>query len=232
MLKKAVIISIFLFLAAFCFGQSNFSRGEDLFMRNQPEQALDFLVRARFEDPSNPMVYVYLGLVYEQLNRIDEAIAIYRQVLPTAGVLSANVANNLGNIYLKRRNTDMAEQYFSQALGFNSVFSSAYLGRANTRIEAGNLRNAVNDYQQYLTLEPLSPQNSQIQQMINIIQTEFANEEMKRIIAEEEARRVAEERQMLLESVSASLQSAAGSGQGMSVDADGFELLEGVFELD
>ena len=232
MLKKAVIISIFLFLTVFCFGQSNFSRGEDLFMRNQPEQALDFLIRAMAEDPSNPMVYLYLGLVYEQLHRIEDAIAIYRRVLPTAGVLSANVANNLGNIYLKRKNTDMAEQYFTQALGYNSVFSSAYLGRANTRIEAGNLRSALIDYEQYLTLEPRAPQSQQIQQMINIIQGEFANEEMRRILAEEEARRVAEERQKLLESVSASLQSAAGSGQGMSVDADGFELLEGVFELD
>jgi len=232
MIKKTVIALIFLIITVFCYGQSNFSRGEDLFMRNQPEQALDFLIRAMAEDPSNPMTYVYLGLVYEQLHRIDEAIAIYRRVLPTAGVLSANVANNLGNIYLKRRNTDMAEQYFTQALSFNSVFSSAYLGRANSRIEAGNLRNAITDYEQYISLEPRSPQIEQIQQMINVIQTEFANEEMRKILAEEEARRVAEERKMLLDSVSASLQSAAGSGQGMSFGTDGFELYEGVFDLD
>ena len=232
MLKKIIIILIILIPAVFCYGQSNFSRGEELIMRNQPEQALDFLVRAMAEDPSNPITYLYLGLAYEQLGRVDEAIAVYRRVLPTAGVLSANVANNLGNIYLKRRNTYMAEQYFTQALGFNSVFSSAYLGRANTRIAAGHLQNAVTDYEQYLSLEPRSTQREMIEQMIDLIRTEFANEEMRRIIAEEEARRIAEERQMLLESVSASLQSAAGTGQGLSFGTDGFELFEGVFELD
>ena len=232
MLKKTIIAFIFLIITAFCYGQSNFSRGEELIMRNQPEQALDFLIRAMSEDPTNSITYLYIGLAYEQLGRIDEAIAIYRRVLPTAGVLSANVANNLGNIYLKRRNTDIAEQYFTQALGFNSVFSSAYLGRANTRIEAGHLQNAITDYEQYLTLEPHSNQRFIIEQMIDLIRTEFANEEMKRIIAEEEARRIAEERQMLLDAVSASLQSAAGSGQGLSFGTDGFELYEGTFELD
>jgi len=232
MLKKIINALIFLFITFYCFGQSNFLRGEDFLMRNQPEHALDFLIRAASEDPANPITYLYLGIIYEQLGRNDEAIAIYRRVLPTAGGHSAVVANNLGNIYLKRGNTDMAEQYYTQALGHNSVYSSAYLGRANTRIQAGHLLNAVSDYEQYLVLEPRSSQRPLIEQLIDIIRLEFANEEMRRIIAEEETRRLAEERQMLLNSVSASLQSAAGSGQGMSFGADGFELYEGQFELD
>ena len=232
MMKKSIIILIFLIIPFFCYGQSNLTRGEELLMRNQPEQALDFLVRAMSENPTNAVIFLYLGIAYEQLERIDDAIAVYRRVLPIAGNLSANVANNLGNAYLLRGNTDMAEQYYTQALGFNSVYSSAYLGRANTRIRTGNLEDAVSDYEQYLMLEPRSPQRENIGALINLIKLEFANEEMRRLIAEEEARRIAEERQMLLDSVSASLQSAAGSGQGMSHGSDGFELYEGVFELD
>ena len=81
-------------------------------------------------------------------------------------------------------------------------------------------------------LEPRSPQRENIERMINYIRMEIANEEMRKLLAEEEERRLAEERQMLLDAVAASLQAAAGSGQGMSFGADGFELYDGEFELD
>ncbi|MCL2810198.1 MAG: tetratricopeptide repeat protein [Treponema sp.] len=219
-------------MAVFCFCQSNFTRGEAFLMQNQPANALDFLVRAMAEDSSNPVTYLYLGIVYEQLGRSDDAIAIYRRVLPIAGSHTANVANNLGNVYFQRGNTDMAEQYYSQAIGFNSVYANAYLGRANTRIKTGNLQNAIVDYEQYLTLVPNSSQRDIIEQLINTIRNEFASQEMRRVLAEEEERRIAEERQRLLDAVSASLQSAADSSQGISFGAESVENYDGIFELD
>ena len=232
MLKKILNIFILLFLAAFCFGQTNFVRGEELLMRNQPGQAEELLIRALAEEPANSLIYLYLGIVYEQLGRMDEAIAIYRRVLPTAGNLSANVANNLGNVYFHRGNTAEAERFYTQAIGFNSVFSSAYLGRANTRIKAGDLQNAITDYEQYLTLEPRSSQRANIEQLINMIRSEFAAEEMRRIMAAEEERRLAEERQRLLDVVAASLQSVADSSQAISSGAEDLEQYSGEFELD
>ena len=201
-------------------------------MQNKPSEAVVFLENAASDDPANVTTWLYLGIVYEQLNRADEAIATYRRVLPTAGNLSANVANNLGNVYFQRGNVEMAEQYYTQAIGFNSVFSAAYLGRANTRIKAGNLRNAVSDYEQYLTLEPRSAQRAKIEQMLNIIRAEFAAEERKRLMAEEEEKRLAEERKKLLDSVSASLQSAADSSKGISSGAESVEAYQGNFELE
>jgi tetratricopeptide (TPR) repeat protein len=142
------------------------------------------------------------------------------------------VANNLGNVYFQMGNNEMAEQYYSQALGFNSVFSKAYLGRANTRIKTGNLRTAVSDYEQYLTLEPNSSQRPKIEQLVSLIRSEFAAEERRKIFAEEEARMAAEERQRLLDSVSASLHSAADLSKSLSSGAESVEQYDGEFELD
>jgi len=201
-------------------------------MQNKPAEAVVFLENAAADEPAKTVTWLYLGIVYEQLNRPDEAIATYRRILPLAGSLSANVANNLGNVYFQRGNIEMAEQYYTQAIGFNSVFSRAYLGRANTRTKAGNLRNAVSDYEQYLTLEPRSAQRAKIEQLIGIIRAEFAAEERKKILAAEEEKRLAEERQKLLDSVSASLQSAADSSKGISTGTEGVEAYQGNFELE
>ncbi|MCL2214643.1 MAG: tetratricopeptide repeat protein [Treponema sp.] len=231
-MKKIIFICLLIIIAVFCYGQSNFTKGEELMMYNKPSEALEFLIRAMSDDPSSVTVYLYLGIVYEQLGMMDEAIAIYRRALPIAGNLSANVANNLGNLYFHRGNIDMAEQYYTQAIGFNGVFSGAFLGRANIRIKAGNLQNAVADYEHYLTLEPRSPQRNSIEQLITLIRSEFAAEEMRKLIAEEEERRIAEERQRLLDAVSASLQSVAESSQGISFGAESVEQYNGEFELD
>ena len=230
-MKKVPLVFTFLLLTVFCYGQTSFARGEELLMQNKPAEAAPFLESAVVEDPANTTACLYLGIVYEQMGRTEEAIAIYRRALPAAGRLSASVANNLGNVYFQRGNDFEAEQFYTQAIGFDSVFSKAYLGRANTRVKSGNLQNAITDYEQYLMLEPRSPQRPGIEQLVTLIRAEFAAEERRRILAEEEERIRAEERQRLLESVSASLQSAADASQGISSGAESFENYEGEFEL-
>jgi Tfp pilus assembly protein PilF len=232
MTKKMTMICVLFFFAGFCHGQSNFSKGEELLMQNQPAQAESFLMRAISDDPANPVTYLYLGIVYEQLGRIEEAITIYRRILPSAGKFSANVANNLGNVYFQRGNMDLAEQYYTQAVGFDLGYPNAYLGRANTRIKEGNLQNAVSDYEQYLRLEPRSSQRGSIEQLINLIRMESATAEMRKLLAEEESRRLAEDKQRLLDSVSASLQSVVDSSKGISSGAESVENYEGEFVLD
>lgn len=230
-MKKTASAFICLFLAVLCYGQ-NFSRGEEFFMQNKPSEALMYLENAVIDDPADTMASLYLGIVYEQLERSDEAIAVYRRALPIAGKLSANFANNLGNVYFQKENTELAEQYYTQALASDVVFSRAYLGRANTRLKSGDLRNAVSDYEQYLTLEPRSPQRSRIEQVIAMLRAEFAAEERRRFLAEEAERVRAEERQRLLNDVSSSLQSAADSSQGMSFGAEDIEGYDAEFELE
>jgi len=231
-LKKITFAGFLLIVTVFCHAQENLSRGEVLLMQNKPVEAVVYLLNAVSEDSSNTKAYLYLGIVYEQLGSTNEAVSVYRRALPIAGGFSANVANNLGNVYFIMGNNEMAEQYYSQAIDFNSAFSKAYLGRANTRVKAGNLKNAVSDYEQYLSIEPHAAQKAKIEQLVSLIKSEFAAEEMKRLLAEEEARRVAEERQKLLDSVSASLHSAADFSKSLSSGAENFEQYDGEFELD
>jgi len=232
MLKKILYVCILTFFAVFSHGQSNMARGEELLMQNNPAQAVVFLERALAEDPANVTTHLYLGIVYEQLGRSNDAISIYTRILPRAGNLSATVANNLGNVYFQRGNNEEAERFYSQAIGINSVFPSAYLGRANTRIKSGQLLSAVTDYEQYLRLDPGSSQRENIERLVNLIRAEIAADEMRRVMAAEEERRLAEERQRLLDTVSASLQSLSEASRGLSSGAESVEQYDGEFVLD
>jgi len=187
---KKLFLAVFLslFSAMWAFGQTPFATAQDLFMQNRPREAATYLEISIFEDPSNVMAFLYLGIVYEQLGMLDEAITVYRQVLDRAGNLTANVANNLGNVFFRRGNIDDAEAMYTQAILADRTFAAAYLGRANIRLQRGLLDEAVADYQQYLIFAPRSPQRVPIEQLINHIRAEFAEAERQRMVAEEAAR--------------------------------------------
>jgi tetratricopeptide (TPR) repeat protein len=214
------------------FGQSSFVRGEELFINNKPQEAVTLLEAAIAEDPANVRASLYLGLVYQQLNRLDEAIVVYRHVLPRAGADSAFIAYNLGNAYYTKGNPQSAEEYYSRALDADPVHASSYLNRANSRLKLGSLRDAIADYELYLSLVPLSPKRPQIEQLISFIHAEFAAAERQRIMEEARAAAEAERRQRLLEEVAASLQSAAEETQGLSSGSEDVQGYEGEFELE
>ena len=231
-MKKWFFANLCLILAAFCFGQANFIRGEELFMQNRPREAVVFLENSIAEDPAHVRAFLYLGIVYEQLERTDEAIAAYRRILPRAGDLTAYISANLGNAYFTRGNNEYAEQFYSQALNADPVFASAYLGRANVRIKRGALREAVVDYELYLALEPQSPKRPQVERMVAFLRSEFAAEERLRLLEAEAARQETERRQRLLDELAASLQSVADDSRGLSSGAEDVEGYYGEFELE
>jgi tetratricopeptide (TPR) repeat protein len=227
-----IVVSLFLVSPAVLEAQNVFARGEELFMQNKPGEALQFLEAAVAEDPAHVQAFLYLGIVYQQLDRPDDAIAAYRKILPRAGAETARVAYNLGNVYFARGNASFARQYYSQAIDADSAYASAYLNRANTLIKTGDLREAITDYESYLTLEPQSKKRPQIEKLIAFIRDEFAAEERRRILAEEAARQEAELKQRLLDEVSASLQAAAGESEGLSSGAESVQGYEEEFELE
>jgi tetratricopeptide (TPR) repeat protein len=235
-MKKSVF-SVFLcvFLCGFAeicgFAQDSFARGEELFMRNNPQEASIYLQNAINEDPGHVKAFLYLGIAYEQLGRSDEAVSVYREILNRAGEFTANVANNLGNVYFKKGSVYEAEAAFTQAVEVDRTYAPAWLGRANARMKRGALREAVADYEQYLRLEPRSLQKGTIERLTTYIKVEAAETERRRVAAEEAARAEAERRQRLMEEVSASLQGAAGASQGLSSGAEDVEGYEGEFEL-
>jgi len=238
MKRNIFTVFLLLFTVMVCKGQASFSTGEELFRRNKPDEALMYLENAIAEDPANVKAYLYLGIAYEQLDRLDEAIAVYRQIMANAGVLKANVLNNLGNVYFKKGSFSEAEKNYSDAIAADPSYSSAYLGKANALMQAPSLREgtslqeALENYEQYLRLASRSPQRQQVERLTVYIRAEFAEAERRRLVAEENARAEAERRQRLLDEVSASLQAAAEASQGLSSGAEDIEGYEGEFELD
>ena len=237
---KTVLILVFATIFAVCpvFSQStsagspDFLRGEELFMQNKPSDALPFLEKAFVANQDYLEGALYLAMCYEQLEKLDEAITIYRKILPSGGEKTALVAFNLGNVYFRKGSNSFAEQYYTQAIRTDPAYSSAWLNRANVKIKTGSLRDALPDYEHYLRLEPASPKRPQIEKLISLIQEEFAAEEIRKLMAEEAVRAEAERRQQLIDNVSASLQAQADEAEGIAAGAENISGYTLEFELE
>jgi len=206
--KKLILPVILAVLAVFpVFAQNSFVRGEAFFLDNRPMDALQHLEAAVAEDPAHVQAFIYLGIVYQQLGRIDDAISAYQRILSRGGSQTASIAYNLGNAYLSKGSLAQASDSFSRALISDPSFSMAYLNRANTYLQMGSQLEfgtgehrrifdlAISDYERYLSLEPRSPQRENIERLVSFIREERAAEERR--IREERAaeeRRIAEER--------------------------------------
>lgn len=174
---------------ALLFAQNNnFKQGELLFLQNKPEEALAYLEAAVAAPDASLQAHLYLGMAYQQLNRPDDAVAVYTKILPDAGDSAALVAYSLGNVYYGKRDFASAETCYTQAIGEDGSFAPAYLNRANARLQTGEVDLAVADYTYYLVLDFDSSQRSQIEAALAAIQKagdEAAAEERRK--AEEEA---------------------------------------------
>jgi tetratricopeptide (TPR) repeat protein len=189
-------------------GSPAFRKGEELFMSNKPAEALPYLEEAA-ADSANITAGLYLAMSYEQIGRLDNAIAVYRRILPSGGEHTALIAFNLGNACYNNGTADFAEQYYTRAIEADPGYAPAYLNRANARIKTGAVKEAVLDYELYLALEPASPKRPQIERLISLVMKENAAGEQLRQKAETAVRADVEQRQRFLEEVSASFQAAA-----------------------
>jgi tetratricopeptide (TPR) repeat protein len=231
-LKKPLAFSgAFLLVCVTLFAKSPFEQGESLFMNNKPREAAPFLETAVAANPDNIKAALYLGLAYQQLNRLDEAIAVYLHVLPKAGPDTAVIAYNLGNLYFAKGNLKEAESCYNKSLTADSAYSSACLNRANTRVRLGEYRGALEDYNTYLSLEPGSSKRSQVEQIVAKIQGKLAADERKRIQEEAAKAAAAERKKKLLEDVNNSLQNAAGETKGVSTGSEKVRSYEDKVEL-
>ena len=211
---------------------NSFARGEELFMQNKPQEALKYLESAVSEDPAHVQAFIYLGIVFQQIKRLDDAIATYQKILPKGGDETARIACNLGNAYFTKGDFALARRYFTQAIEADPKYSPAYLNRANALVKIGELKNAITDYEFYLSLEPRSRQREQVQRLIAFIREEFAAAERRRLMAEEAARAEAERRRRLLEEVTESLQAAAEDSRGLSAGSEDVQDYDSEFELE
>lgn len=223
-------------------GRTSFERAERYFLEDKPAEARDLFEEVLRDHPENARIYLYLGIVYEQLGNYRQAIEIMTEGLGIPGAAREMLLFNIGNNYLRLENREKAIEFYGRVLDENPRFAQAYLNRANLRVRERVYQEAVEDYRTYLRLEPRTSQRSEIERMIALLrdtleeEERFAAEEQRRLEQEriaEERRRIEEEqrrlaaeqrRRELLDSV---LDSLGGSGrEGRSVSAPSEDIMD------
>ena len=217
-------------------------------MQNRPGEAV-YILEQVVEGSSPPSkAFYYLGVVYEQLERYEDAVDLYQRALEQPGINRARVLFNMGNNYLHMGDRDQAVEAYSRALESNSEYAPAYLNRANSRVALDSYEGALKDYSLYLTLEPNTAQRPEIERMMAALRSiieeqriaaeEAARqreleeerrrrEEEERQRREEEERRLAEQRrQELLDSVLNSLEDASSETQATTAEREELETYE------
>lgn len=177
-------------------------------MENKPAEALEYLEAAAEDsagkttaegDATRVRAFLYLGIAYLQLDRVNDAIAAYQKILPRAGAETARVAFNLGNAYFFKGDFAAAARSYTEALAADPSYASAYLNRANALVKVGDLKNALSDYETYISMEggsvdgmPEGPaagssKKEQVERLAAVIWEELTQAERFRVQAEERA---------------------------------------------
>jgi tetratricopeptide (TPR) repeat protein len=206
-------MNILVTLAALLLQLSALQEGEKLFLQNRPQEALPLLEQALYENPDNERLYLYLGIVYEQLASPDKSIQVMRRGLSVARGVKDLLYFNLGNNLFRQKEYTLAEQMYSNALEVNRLMEDAYLNRDNARLELESYANARADYIEYLRLAPATPQREPIEKLISLLGGML--DEAERLQQEELARQKA-----LLNEVLNSLQNASEDTRNLSAGSE------------
>jgi tetratricopeptide (TPR) repeat protein len=188
-----------------------FEKGTSLFVQNKPAEARPLLEEALADDPSNETIYLYLGIVYQQLGNPDKAITILKRGLNIATLHKDLILYNIGNNFFSRGEYTFAEESYTAAVTANRTMPVGYLNRANSRMKLEKWDGALADYQLFLQLAPQDPQRPQVEKMVALLQEHLAKQAA---LAKAEADR----QKALLASVLNSLTNASDDAQNLTVE--------------
>ena len=213
MSRRIAFIFVILLAGLPAFSASNFfEKGEALFIQNQPREAEPLLESALNDDPSNEKVYLYLGIVYQQLGDLDKAIDVLKRGLSISASYKDLMYYNIGNDMFARKDYALAEQMYSQALDVNKNLAEGYLNRAQARMQLQSYDGAVDDYTVFLQLQPQDPQRPKIEELIRLL---GQMKEAKQKAQEDELAR----QKALMNDVMSSLNNAGDDTKNLSVES-------------
>ncbi len=213
MVRRALVILCVLLSAFPAFSAStSLAKGEAFFVQNQPRDAEPLLEMALNDDPSNEKVYLYLGIVYQQLGNLDKAIDVLKRGLAVSTSYKDLIYYNIGNDMFARKDYALAEQMYTEALGVNKNLAEGYLNRANARLQQESYDGAVEDYTVFLQLQPQDPQRPRIEEVIRLL-TQIKQAKLKQ--QEDEIAR----QKALMNDVLSSLNNAGDDTKNLSVES-------------
>ena len=208
---------LFLILVSFTiFRTTAFSvleEGQKLLMEDQPREALPLLLEALNMEPENETIYLYIGVIYEQLLQADKSIQILQRGLDVATNYRHLFYYNIGNGFSGQGENRLAEDMYSKAITTDRGFAEPYLNRGNARLSLEDYGGALSDYTVYLKLKPESLQRDKVEEMIEAIKRYLG------AIEQEEMDRKAREK-ALMDQVLNSLKNASEDAQNLSSGTD------------
>jgi len=232
---KFVFLAVLCAVSARAMAYDYFAEGERLFRENKPAEAIPLLFQASQTQGTDPRVFVYLGICYQQTGKYADAISTFMKGTSAPGTDRKTLFFNAGNVYFIQNSYAEAVTMYSRAIGIDSAYAPAFLNRANARVKLEQFPEAVNDYTMYLTLDPASWQQEPIRQLIALLSGEIKAKkeaalraEAEKAATEAEKQAAAERYKKLMDDVSASLQAvdnastlSAGSEDVMDYNEEG-----------
>jgi len=211
---RRVLVTFAVLLAGLpAFSASTFlEKGEALFIQNQPREAEPLLESALSDDPSNEKIYLYLGIIYQQLGDLDKAIDVLKRGLPVSTSYKDLMYYNMGNDMFARKDYAQAEQMYSEAISLNKNLADGYLNRANARLQLQSYDGAVDDYTVFLQLQPQDPQRPKIEELIRLLR------QMKDAKLKQQEEEIARQK-ALMNDVMSSLNNAGDDTKNLSVES-------------
>ncbi len=213
MAKRIALACALLFAAALaCADSAFFDQGQALFVQNKPQEARPLLESALGDDPANEKVYLYLGIVYQQLGDTKKAIDVLQKGLAIASSWKDLFYYNIGNDMFSGSDYASAADMYTRAIAVNKDLPDAYLNRANTRLKLQQWDGAVSDYTLYLQLRPQDPQRPNIEKIIALLRQA---QDAKDKAAQAEADR----QKALMDEIMKSLSNAGDDTKNLSVES-------------
>ena len=212
-MKKIYTILLLHLSISTAFAFSPLREGERLFMENNLREALPLLEEALSADPNNEKVYLYLGIIYEQMNQTEKSINVLQRGAELAGSLRHLLYYNIGNNLFRNGENTLAEEMYTKSIAQKDRFAEPYLNRANARLNLNNSQGALNDYVIYLKLKPQSSQRNEVEKMIELLRGFLGERDRK------ERDRLAKEK-ALMDDVLNALKNASEDAQNLSTGSE------------
>lgn len=187
--KGLLFIAVF-FIGTYLYsqtaGNTELSRGEQLFKENNAKDAVQVLEYEILNGQISDNSYNFLGLGYYQLGEYEKSIDAFKRGLKKQPDNSKILSYNMGNSYYALKDFTSAAGCYSDTLKADPLFYNALLNRANSLLMAEQLVSAKEDYIDFVNKAPDDPQRERIELLIKALEEEIARrEEEARLLAEQ-----------------------------------------------
>ena len=156
--------------------QDAYEEAVEAFQLNKPAEAIPLLeafLGDEKHDAYNPDVYVYLSAAYYQIEEYQKSIDVCELGLSKEGTNYKVLYFNEGNAAYALGQYMKAASLYEKSRGVDSQYAPATLNLANAFLRQDKIEEARDDYVLYLELKPDTPQRSEIERLIALLNEEI-----------------------------------------------------------